>query len=200
MQQILGPQKTPITTRMVNVWNGRDQMNLLWSRVKQATGSPRLRQHLAELMRDNSIQPRDSVALARAVQAFNQQRIKYLREYPETYASPEKTLEWGVADCDDLTILTCAALRGVKIPCRAVFVGAAPKGSAGNIPFKHVYPEAWLPSGANTTDPKAGHWVALEAVKPVPIGWNFYDEKLKAGFRVRKATIGDREGPFKGDE
>lgn len=142
-------------------------------------------------MRRYSLQPRDPVGIASAVQKYNQEHIKYLREYPETYASPERTLEWGVADCDDFTILTCAALRGIKIPCRAVFVGSAPGGSVGNIPFKHVYPEAWVGEPAK--------WVALEAVKPVPMGWNFYDEKLKQGFRVRKATIGDREGDFKGD-
>ncbi len=130
------------------------------------------------------VMPRDTAGLARAVQRYNQTHIKYLREHPETYASPARTLAWGVADCDDLTILTCAALRGAKIPCRAAFVGWLPKGTRGKVPFKHVYPEAWI-----------GHrWVSLESVKPVPFGWDVAVQKLRAGMRVRRATIGDPPG------
>lgn len=96
-------------------------------------------------------------------------------------------MQWGVGDCDDMTILTCAALRGVKIPCRAVFTGWAPKGTAGPISFRHVYPEAWID----------GRWTAVESVKPVPLGWSADGNKAKEGYRVRRETIGDKSGDFK---
>lgn len=126
------------------------------------------------------------------MQQYNQTKLKYLREYPETYATPERTLQWGVGDCDDFTILTCAALRGAKIPCRAVFVGWAPPGTVGPIKFQHVYPEVWL-------DPP-GQWVAAESVKPVPLGWAADVNKRKEGFRIKRATIGDKAGAFAGGD
>jgi hypothetical protein len=135
-------------------------------------------------MRQYRVAPRDTAALTRAVQTYEQDHIKYLREHPETYASPARTLEWGVADCDDLTILTCAALRGAKVPCRAAFIGWLPKGTSGKVPFRHVYPEAWVDT----------RWVALEAVRKVPWGWDVGVQKLKQGYRVRRGTIGDPPG------
>lgn len=173
----------PLTWKTVDVKSSQDQMRLLWSRIVEGTGDPRLREHLATLMRTHSLPPRDPEGLARAVQTYNQTKIKYLREHPETYASPGRTLQWGVGDCDDLTILTCAALRGAKIPCRAVFVGWSPKGSVGPIHFKHVYPEAFI----------RDKWVALESVKKVPYGWDSAADKIKKGFRVRRASVGDPE-------
>src|SRR5258705_11409494 len=104
----------PLRWTILDVKTASQQMHLLWSMVRKATGDPRLRQHLAELMRARGLPARDPRALTEAVQQYNQQKLKYLREYPETYATPERTLQWGVGDCDDFTILTCAALRGVK--------------------------------------------------------------------------------------
>jgi len=105
-----------------------------------------------------------------------------VREAPETLVHPVRTLEWGVADCDDLTILICSLLRGAKVPCRAAFVGW--KQGPGHIAIRHVYPEAWLGS----------RWTALESVRPVRLGWNAADWRRRKGDRVRVETIGDGDG------
>lgn len=160
-----------------------EQQRLLWQQIRQSTGDPRLRGHVADLMRRYDVPARDPEALARAVQDHAQTRIKYVREYPETYASAARTLEWGIGDCDDLTILVASTLRGARIPCRAVFVGwSAPGDPPGPIALRHVYPEAHLPGRG---------WTALEAVRRVPLGWRADDWKASQGFRTRTARIGD---------
>jgi transglutaminase-like putative cysteine protease len=151
--------------------------------VTRATGDPRLREHLARVMDEFNVPPRNPEMLARAIQAWMQQNIRYLREAPETLVHPRRTLDWRVGDCDDMTILTCAALRGAKIPCRAVFVGWSPQGSLGTIPLRHVFPEAFV----------GGQWRSLESVRPVPFGWDASAFRSTQGMRVRRTSIGDDE-------
>jgi transglutaminase-like putative cysteine protease len=148
--------------------------------VEQSTGDPRLRGHVASLVRDYQVPARNPEALSRAVQHHAQHRITYMRERPETYASAARTLEWAIGDCDDLTILIAATLRGCRIPCRAVFCGWT--RDPGPIPLLHVYPEAHLPGRG---------WTALEAVRPVPFGFRADEFKRAQGLRTRAAPFGD---------
>jgi transglutaminase-like putative cysteine protease len=165
----------------VNVRTVEEQRKLLWDMVRRATGDARLRATLARVMRDENVPPRSPTKLATAIQRFAQTRIKYLREAPETLVHPARTLEWGVGDCDDLTILICSLLRSAKIPTRAVFVGWQARELPGRPRLRHVYPEARL----------RDRWVALEAVRAVPPGWNAADWRRSRGESVRVTTIGD---------
>lgn len=135
---------------------------------------------VAQLLREGLAHERDPASVAFALQRWVQEHIQYLRESPETYATPRQTLAWRAGDCDDQVILLCATLRGVKIPCRAVFCGWA-KGT-DEIPFKHVYAQACLD----------GQWRTIETVKRVPPGWDACTEKARLGYRVRYEVVGDQ--------
>ena len=111
----------------------------------------------ARIIRAADVPARDERALARAVQRYAQTEIKYFREFPERFASPLRTIEWGIGDCDDLTILILSMLRGFRIRGRAKFLRMRlPDGSR----FSHVYPQAKLGKGDRA------RWYSLEAVRP----------------------------------
>ncbi len=157
------------------------QARAMWSMIEAETGDPRHRTVLAELYKRTAIPDRDPAALARAVQQFVQDHIKYLREHPETYATPSRTLAWRVGDCDDQAMVVCTLLRSARIPCRLVLCGANDRGGA--IDAQHVYAEAEL---------SPGRWTALETVRRVPPGWNALDQWRKKGRAVAAWRYGDR--------
>lgn len=133
---------------------------------------------------------RDPAQLARAVQQFVQQRVRYLREYPETYQSVARTLEWGVGDCDDMSPVVAAMARTARIPARLCIVGwDEPAG--GPLRPRHVYGQLLVPAepGAEPV------WRTAETVRPVPLGWDAGEWKRSKGHRVAYSYVGDR-GPL----
>lgn len=165
-----------------------DQARVLWRCVERAaedaSTAATLRAWVAGVLREYSIPARDPTALASGLLRWCQTNIRYLREHPETLVAPAVTLRWRVADCDDFTILLCAALRGVKIPARAVLCGWTDRPAPAPIPLGHVWPEAWLND----------KWTALEACRVgAPLGWNAADFKRAQGLRVRTLHVGDKE-------
>lgn len=168
--------------RLVDVRSPAEQQKLLWGQVLEGTGHPHVREHVARLVQRYKIPPRDPLALARAALDHAQTEITYMREHPDTFVHPARTLEWKIGDCDDIASLLAATMRTAKIPARLVFGGWAPKGSA-RVPFKHVWAETWI-------EPLK-RWVALEGVRRVPAGWSVLPLRLSQGMRIRKATYGD---------
>lgn len=84
--------------------------------------------------------------------------IRFVRDIHgvETVATPERTLELGVADCDDSATLMSALLEAVGHPTRFVAVGFYPGE------FSHVFTETRL----------GDRWIPLEATVPgAHIGW-----------------------------
>lgn len=158
-----------------------EQARVMWRMVEAETGDPRHRTVLAELYKRAAIPPRDVPALGAAVQRFTQKHIRYLREHPETYAMPSRTLAWQAGDCDDQAMVVCALLRGARVPCRLVFVGTD-KGHGGPIKPQHVYTEAEL---------TPGRWTALETVRAVAPGWNALDAWGKRGWKTGVYRYGD---------
>lgn len=170
----------PMEWRTLELATEDDQARTLWGVVQSATGDPRLRAELARIVRDAGVPARDPRALAAAVQQ-RVQRIKYLREVPDTFVHPARTLEWGIGDCDDMASLVCALLRTAAVPCRLTFLGWAPSTSPGPIALGHVYAEALV----------GGSWFPLEAVRPVPFGWSPEAYKRSQGQRTRTLFWGD---------
>lgn len=93
----------------------------------------------------------------RAIHQYVRDNIRYLKDIrgTETVATPEKTLERGVGDCDDKSLLTSALLESIGHPTRFIAVGRAP-GS-----FVHVLVETQIGS----------RWVPVETTEDVAVGW-----------------------------
>lgn len=176
-----------LSWRVVELHDLVPQIQTLWSRVQEATGDPRLRGVVAALYQREELPARDNRALARSVQRMVQTHIKFVKEKPETYVHPVRTLSWRIGDCDDQATVVASMLRGCGIPCRLAFVGTD-KGT-GQTPISpgHVYTEAQL-------DPKRDEWTALETVRAVPMGWDAPAQWRKKGWRTVKLTHGDKPG------
>ena len=135
---------------------------------------------------------RDPETIARAVQRFVQTRIRYLREYPETYQSAARTIAWRVGDCDDHAPLVASMVRTARIPARLAVVGWDDPATGERMKPRHIYAQALLPD-----DEGAGElvWRSLETVQPVPFGWDAGEWKRGRGHRVAYSYVGDR-GPL----
>ena len=110
------------------------------------------------------------------VQQWVQQSIAYVLDPDrvELLQSPEVTLQRLAGDCDDHTALVCALLSVLGYQTRIVAVGFE-RGL-----FAHVYSEALI----------AGRWVAVETIKPWPLG--------KAPPRVVERMVLDVDAPALG--
>lgn len=154
-------QVGPIKWRVEDLKNNKAQREGLWKVVEQYTGHPVLMDWAAELIRTRDVPERDNRALARAIQQYAQQHIKFFRENPERFVSPMTTIRWGIGDCDDKTILIAAFLRSFRVPVRAKFLRfRMPNKDGSTRKVAHVYPEVQLD----------GRWEALESVHHWEIG------------------------------
>lgn len=68
----------------------------------------------------------DDVTFAQKVQAFVQQRVKFVREAGEVFSSSWYTLAIGAGDCDDHSRLVYALLKAGGVPAGLAFMGAGP--------------------------------------------------------------------------
>jgi transglutaminase-like putative cysteine protease len=153
----------------------------LWSIIAKHTGEPMLVDFAANVIREQEIPANNSRELARFLQKYVQQNVKFFREYPERWQSPLRTLKWGIGDCDDQAILLATTLRSFRVPVRLKFVRFVdPKHRARK---SHVYTQAKL----------GNEWVSLETVKPVALGYDPEQRMREQGIRVLGVDlIGDK--------
>jgi transglutaminase-like putative cysteine protease len=92
-----------------------------------------------------------------ALHAWVRDRIRYVRDPVgvELVQTPEKTLEYGMGDCDDKCCLLGAALESIGHPAKFVALGF------NGQPFSHVIVETRV----------GPRWIACETIQPRPTGW-----------------------------
>jgi len=153
----------------------------VWGVVRKFTGHPLLMQWASDFLRDYAVPERDPAALARAVQRFAQEHIRFFRERPERFASPLRTIEWGFGDCDDKSIFIATVLRSFRVPVRLVFVRYVKRKLDGTRKkISHVYPQAYV----------EGKWQTLESVHPWPMGKDPAQEARRKGYSPQVEVIG----------
>lgn len=151
------PQE-PIKWQTRDVRDYKTQRKMLWDIINKYTGNPILVDFAAKIIRELNIPERDNLALARGFQQYVQHNIKFFREYPERFASPLRTIQWGIGDCDDKTILLASLLRSFRLPVRLKFIRFIHPNTKKKV--SHVYPQV----GIN------GKWLTLETVQQWEIG------------------------------
>ncbi len=102
----------------------------------------------------------DTAGEVRVIHAFVRDGIRYTSDIAgvETLQTPKATLEMGVGDCDDKSLLLAALLGAIGKKTRFVAIGM--KGG----PLSHVLTEVRYG--------KAGKWLPLETIRPVEVGWS----------------------------
>ena len=153
---------------------------MLWSIIDKYTGNPILVDFAAKIIHELNIPERDNLALARGFQKYVQQNIKFFREYPERFASPLRTIEWGIGDCDDKTILLASLLRSFRLPVRLKFIRFISPKTKKRV--SHVYPQVGID----------GIWLTLETVQQWPIGKDGQDFLAKKKIPVKVEFKGDK--------
>lgn len=114
-----------------------------------------IRQLAANLV--NDLPPKAYAAEVERLFNYVKNNIRYTRDVyeVETLQTPDKTLEFGYGDCDDMVLLLATLLLAIGHPVRFVAMGMEPGR------FSHVFLETKI--GAD--------WVALETTEPVGVGW-----------------------------
>jgi transglutaminase-like putative cysteine protease len=99
----------------------------------------------------------DKIGEIRALHAFVRDSVRYTGDIRgvETLQTPKATLELGVGDCDDKSLLLATLLQAIGLPARFVAVGL----NGGEL--SHVMVEARYGKG----------WLPLETIRPVSAGW-----------------------------
>lgn len=176
------PQSGKLTWNEVDIKTPAQQRQLLWNFVDKYTGDPRVIDFASWLIRKYKVAGRDETGLARAIQVYSQDYVKYFREKPERFASPMRTVKWGIGDCDDKSILIASVLRSFRIPVKLKFLKYEAPQKDGTIKkISHVYPLAKLD----------GKWVALESVHKWALGDDPEIRALAKKLRPVVFLIGD---------
>ena len=155
----------------------------LWGVVASNTGNPILVDWATKIIRQKNVAERDEKGLARAVQQWVQDNIKYFREDPERFASPLRTIAWNIGDCDDKSTLIASVLRSFKIPTRLKIITFKhySKKEKREKTFCHVYPQVKINDNI----------YALESVHKWPLGVDAEDLLKMKKIKVDARHIGD---------
>lgn len=108
----------------------------------------------------------NDIAEVEALFAFVRDYIRYTKDVYgiETLATPDKTLEMRVGDCDDMTVLLATLLESIGYPTRFVI-----EGYQDSSLWEHVYLEVCL----------YGDWVPLDPTEMVSMGWQPPDPMIR---------------------
>jgi transglutaminase-like putative cysteine protease len=125
--------------------------------ARQFKKDPAIREVAAGLIR--SLPQYDTMGEVKALHAFVRDGIRYTNDINrvETVQTPKATLELGIGDCDDKSLLLAALLESIGRPARFVAIGMNGR------PLSHVLTEV--------RHGPAGKWVPLETIRPVEVGW-----------------------------
>jgi hypothetical protein len=156
----LYPAPRPMT--LARIPSGREgikqtlqAMSRLTRQYKKDSG---VRERACQLVRN--LPQYDSAGEVKALHAFVRDNIRYTNDITrvETVQTPRATLELGVGDCDDKSVLLASLLESIGRPTRFVAVGFGEGGG-----HSHVLVEVLAG--------RSGRWVPLETIKPVEAGW-----------------------------
>lgn len=100
---------------------------------------------------------KDETSEARAIFEYVRDHIRYIRDIVnvETIATPDKTLQCQMGDCDDQSSLLASMLESVGYETRFVVAGYATHNP------EHVYLQVYV----------NGEWVGCDATEQHPFGW-----------------------------
>ena len=122
------------------------RMDFLIEEAWKGIQDPKIQQLASRIMEEYNVPSRDWEAESRAVFDWVRNNIRYTRdpEGLELFRKPIRTVQLGMADCDDMSILIAALLGtiGHTLLLRVI-------GVTSNEP-EHIYPVDLLPRGFRT--------------------------------------------------
>jgi transglutaminase-like putative cysteine protease len=144
-----------------------DRISWMEAEINDGQRSARIREIASHVLTqktptgDWQVEERDWKGELAAAFSYVRDNVRYTRDIHdvELFQKPERTLELGIGDCDDLTILLGSLLGNIGYPLRARVV------ATGGNTFHHVY----LMAGVPPHNPD--EWIALDASRAEGPGW-----------------------------
>lgn len=101
---------------------------------------------------------KDEYAEVQAIFEFVRDHVRYLKDVNgvETLATPDKTLQMLIGDCDDQTVLLASMLESVGYPTRFIVAGYSDTES-----LEHVYMQVLV----------RGEWIDCDPTEREPLGY-----------------------------
>lgn len=148
------PTKTKITTIPNGAAGVRVTLKIMDDIVRRSKENYAIRELTLSLTRD--LAPKDWLGEIQAIFDYVQNNIRYVKDIDgiETIATPEKTLEIGQGDCDDMAVLAATMLASIGHPARFIAVGFNGR------PLSHVYVETKL----------GNQWIPMEVTENLNLG------------------------------
>jgi hypothetical protein len=147
-----------VHTTRVRFRSIQDELKFLRQVIDDWRGRAWTRETAKRVVFDNGgCEPKKRLCHALAVAEWVQETITYVNERPETFQTPQRTVDLGMGDCDDQTVLVGALLEAVGIPVQVV-------GMRIDGQWRHVFPRAVvrLPGGRNVV-------VSLDTTLSLPV-------------------------------
>jgi transglutaminase-like putative cysteine protease len=153
-----------------------DKVRLVIKQIRRSVDSPQkiaqLRRLVGEIISNSNCRQKDYKCYLAVILDWTRKNIKYLRD-PEgldTFQTAQRTLELGIAYCDDFSVLISSMLLVIGIPVALKII------STDGISYSHIYPLAGLPPQAPS------EWIAIDATINKPLGY-------EATHRIRKQKV-----------
>jgi len=159
-----------------------DRIDLIISQINHGKRDGNVRKIASQVLagksgHDWTVPIRDHKAEAVAIFDYVRNNVRYtLDTYGvELYQTANRTLELGIGDCDDMTILLGSLLQIVGLPIRIRVIGLK-----GQNVFSHVYLLVGLPPENPTA------WMPLDSSRPEAAGWELPSSQrgLKRDYEV----------------
>ena len=163
-----GKSRSPMRLTTHRVYSLDDRMGYILRLTREGRNDARIRKLVSKILSRKCngewcIKEKDWDNEARAIFTYVKRSVRYSRdiEGKDTYQHPLRTLELGVGDCDDLSILIGAMLlsAGYPVKHRVIRTTSAKE-------WNHIFPLVGLPPGAPT------RWLAMDACVSRPMGWH----------------------------
>lgn len=165
-----------------------DRVGRLIHEINLGARDPNIRRIVAEVLRGRtrgkwSVPPRAWPQEVKALYDYTIQNVRYTLDPKdlELFQSPSRSLEMGIGDCDDLTILLGTLLTHAGYPVQIRVIGMRHSNT-----FSHVYLRVGIPPNS----PRK--WISLDPSREdKPMGWEFPAHKV--GLH-REYAVDDQEG------
>jgi len=156
-EQILTSGKT---TKQISVSSLDDRIEVISKMIKAGKANPDIRKLVSKILHDRSVEGKDWNGEVEAVFEWVRENVRYTRDTEglDTYTEPLKTVDLGIGDCDDLSILLGSMLGAIGYPSKLKVVSMTGDG------WDHVYPLIGMPPFA------PAKWIALDASIELPLG------------------------------
>ena len=170
----------------------RDTARMMVDLIREGSEEPEVRQLLAQIMRrkkpDGSwaITEKDDKAEAQAIFDWVRANVRYTSDITdvETLQRAIRTVEEGIGDCDDQTVLYGALARAAGFPFAVHVIDTTGEG------YEHVYGKLGVPKFAAT------EWLAVDCTENKPLGWEVPPHAVKKSFTL--AVDGDKPDSTQG--